>query len=143
MTQLTIGAEIGKLSNLIKRQIHDAPFGEDMCGMTPMQAQVIRFLRENRQDRFQKDIETAFSIRRSTATGILQLMEQHGLIRREAVAHDARLKKLTLTEKAVAMDERIGRQLACIEARLRRGIEEQDVALFLCVLKKMSQNLQA
>ena len=36
---------------------------------------------------------------RSTVTGVVKLMERKGLIRRESVSSDARLKKLVLTEK--------------------------------------------
>ena len=66
-------------------------------------------------DLFQKDIESAFQMRRSTATGILQLMEQHGILRREPVAHDGRLKRLVLTDRARAMDERITERMAQME----------------------------
>ena len=35
---------------------------------------------------FQRDVEAEFNIRRSTATGILQLMEKNGFLLREPVA---------------------------------------------------------
>ncbi len=35
---------------------------------------------------FQKDIEAEFNIRRSTATGILKLMEKNGFINRQTSA---------------------------------------------------------
>lgn len=38
---------------------------------------------------FQKDIEEAFNITRSSVTGVVKLMEQKGYIRRESVAGDA------------------------------------------------------
>ena len=39
---------------------------------------------------------------RSTVTGVVKLMERKGLIRRESVSSDARLKKLVLTEKGIS-----------------------------------------
>ena len=42
---------------------------------------------------FQRDVEQVFSLSRSTATGILQQLEEKGLLRRESVPSDARLKK--------------------------------------------------
>ena len=51
-------------------------------------------------DIYQKDVEKEFQIRRSTATGTLQILEKNGFIRREPVKQDARLKKLVPTDKA-------------------------------------------
>ena len=63
-----------------------------------MQGWIIGYLYQNRdKEVFQRDIQEQFSIRRSTVTGILQLMEKNGLITRSSVERDARLKKLELT----------------------------------------------
>ena len=50
-----------------------------------------------------KDIEEEFQIRKSTVTGILQLMEKNGFIYRESVEKDARLKRIVPTKKAEAV----------------------------------------
>ena len=73
--------------------------------------------RYNNRDRdiFQKDVETEFSIGRSTVTNILKLMEKKGYIRREAVPQDGRLKRLVLLDKGMALNQTM-RELA---ARLR------------------------
>ena len=80
-----IGAEIGMLHNLLRRQM--ACMTEktaNAANVTGMQAMIVHHLliHEKQGDIFQKDLENAFQMRRSTATGILQLMEQHGIIRR-------------------------------------------------------------
>ncbi len=102
-----IGAEIGMLHNLLRRQMACmTEKSANSANVTGMQAMIVHhlILREKEGDLFQKDIESAFQMRRSTATGILQLMEQHGILRREPVAHDGRLKRLVLTDRARAMD---------------------------------------
>ena len=72
---------------------------------TGMQGWIIGFLHRNEdRDMFQRDVEAEFNIRRSTATGILQLMEKTASSA-GAVAYDARLKKLVLTPKALAVHE--------------------------------------
>ena len=48
---------------------------------------------------YQKDIEQEFKVSRATASNMLQLMERKGLIVRESVSCDARLKKISLTRK--------------------------------------------
>ena len=80
-------------------------------------------------------------MRRPSATGILHLMEQNGLILRESVAHDARLKKLVPTEKAVCVSEQVDRQLAEIEKDLCQGLKRDDKILFRGLCLQMEENL--
>ena len=67
-----VGGEIHRLSHLFKRRLDDGMPQKT----TGMQARIIGFLRFNEgRELFQRDVEAEFGIRRSTATGILQLME--------------------------------------------------------------------
>ena len=61
-----IGAEIGMLGNLLKRQMvcHGGRAEPDHA--TGMQAMIIHYLSGAQEDRFQRDIETQFRFRRST-----------------------------------------------------------------------------
>jgi len=96
---------------------------------------LIGFLYDNQdQDVFQRDLQQQFSVRRSTMTGILQTMEKDGMITRKPVAWDARLKKIELTEKAIAHQEKFQQTIAAIEARLSTGLtpEEKDTFILLC-----------
>lgn len=83
-----------------------------------------------------------FRFRRSTATGILQLMEQHGLLRREPVPHDGRLKRLVLTDQALALDARIRERLRATEALMRAGISEEDLNTWFRVCGMIRANLE-
>ena len=137
-----IGAEIGMLHNLLRRQM--ACMTEKSENITGMQAMIVHHLimHENQGDIFQKDLENVFQMRRSTATGILQLMEQHGIIRREPVEHDGRLKRLALTEQARAMDKRIGERMEQMEQLLRQDITEDELKGWFAVCEKIRSNLE-
>ena len=137
-----IGAEIGMLHNLFRRQM--ACMTENSENITGMQAMIVHhlILHEKQGDLFQKDIETAFQMRRSTATGILQLMEQHGILRREPVEHDGRLKRLVLTEQARALDDRINARMEQMEQLLRQGIGEDELRSSFAVCEKIRSNLE-
>ena len=93
------------------------------------------------EDVFQRDLEEEFFIRRSTATNILQLMERNGFIIRQPVDYDARLKKLVLTEKAVALHKQIEKNIDETERAATKGISKQELATFLAVIDKMKKNL--
>ena len=97
-----IGFEFRRINNLIRRDIERSKINGEIDTSRFVHGWAIRYLYDNREKEiFQKDIEKEFSIRRSTASNILKLMEKNGLIERISVPYDARLKKLTLTKKAV------------------------------------------
>ena len=138
-----VGMEIKALSNLFRRRV-DCMVS---CSMedppTGLQAMVIRFLVDHGSegDLFQRDVETAFSMRRPTATGVLQLMEKNGLLLREPVAHDARLKRLVLTPKALQFHEDITRHLREVETLAVRGLTAEEIDTFFCLTAKIRKNL--
>ena len=138
------GHEIKMLSNLLKRQI-SSTFSEEeesIKHVTGVQARILGYLYHHReQEIFQRDIEAEFLIRRSTVTGILQLMEKNGLIYRQPVARDARLKQLMLTEKAKEEQQRIEKRIDRFEAKLTQGISEEEMETFYRVTEQMKRNL--
>ncbi len=109
---------------------------------TAYHGRIIGYLFERRDtDVFQKDIENRFGIRRSTVTKLLQLMESNGLITRTSVLSDARLKKITLTEKAVSMHEHFRHEIDCFEEALSEGITPEELDIFFSVTEKVYNNL--
>lgn len=139
-----IGFEIKTISNLMKRRAEKSTSLRNAQKLTGMHSWVIGYLYHNRDKKeiFQRDIETEFSIRRSTVTGIIQLMEKNGLIVRESVDYDARLKKLVLTPKAIALHETIEKEIIEFETLLVKGLTEEEINSFLSTLEKMKKNIE-
>ncbi len=134
--------EIMCLSNLIKRSF-DAALTERGETVTPVQGHVIRFLLNNcRRDIFQKDIENAFSYRRSTASTVLGLMEEKGLIDRVAVPYDARLKKLVLTDKAMRFAAACEAEDRRLYKKMTEGVSADEIDTVMRVLGKVKNNLK-
>lgn len=94
------------------------------------------------EDVFQRDIEKELDIRRSTATALLQLMEKKGLLTREAVSDDARLKKIVLTEKSLGIHNQIKNFLDQVERQLIKGLTDDEINTFFSVMKKISNNIK-
>ena len=141
--QKYIGHEIKVLAQLIKRSFDRNMTESPPKDATAMHSYIIGYLYHHRdRDVFQRDIEQQFHIRRSTATGILQCMEKNGCIVRRSVDYDARLKKIILTEKSVAMHEKIMALIDQTEATLMEGISEEEMDCFFRVIDKMKQNLE-
>lgn len=141
--RLPIAILIKILSNYIKRNLDSAAAQGPLKNITGTQIQIIGYIyHEAKSDVFQKDIETKYSIRRSTATGILQLMEKNGLITRESVDYDARLKKIVLTEKAHTISKQAKLNVFELEKRLTKGISTEELAVFRSIIWKMKVNLE-
>ena len=134
------GMWINILSHKLKKRMNASM---QSLGITGAQSRVMHYILVKCADGpvFQRDVESAFGLSRSTATGILQLMEKNGLILRESVASDARLKSLIPTEKAAQLDEQIGKSLHQTEQRLTNGLSSTQLALFLETAAHMSANL--
>ncbi len=139
-----IGFEIKVISNLIQRKIDSTASGRGLAKLTPMQGWIIDYIynNQNKSDIFQRDVETEFTIRRSTATGILKLMEKNGLITRIPVGFDARLKKLVLTKEAIAFHEKIVLEIEKIEAQISKGLTEQERTSFFTIMEKIKRNIE-
>jgi len=136
-----LGREIKMISNLIKRNVNPSL---ELPELTRAQGWIIGFIRmrdENGLETFQKDIEKAYEIRRSTATGILHLLEKNGYLKKQSVVEDARLKKLVLTSKAIAVNDKIIAKIEAFEAKLAEGISEEEMEVFYRVIDKMKENL--
>ncbi|MBR6477697.1 MAG: MarR family transcriptional regulator [Lachnospiraceae bacterium] len=139
-----IGFELKFTNNEIRRNL-DQRFAENgLEDLSGMQGPVIGYISWNSKDKdvFQKDIEKWFNIRRSTATVMLQAMEQKGLIEREAVPNDGRLKKIILTDKAKELNKRVNEQIEQFHRELEEGITPEEKAEFLRILDRIRENLR-
>lgn len=137
------GHELKIINNLSKRYLDKNKSIKDEENLTSMQGWIIKYIfRNENRDIFQKDIENEFSIRRSTATVILQLMEKNNLIIRESVTYDARLKKIILTEKAIEFYNTIKKDILKFEEQLIKDISEEELKIFFKVIEKMKKNLE-
>ncbi len=138
-----IGFAIRVLSNLIKRDVEKSRISLGIDPVKGINGWAIRYFYENRdKDIFQKDFESAFSIRRSTASKILKTMEQKGLIERVSVESDARLKKIIITDTAVDIHKKITAEIENREERLREGISDEELRVFFGVMKKLTANME-
>lgn len=141
--QKHVGFEIRALSNLLKRRVDNVISKKYTQNVTGIHGWIIDYIyRYNHKEIFQRDIEEEFSIRRSTATTILQLMEKNDLIVRKSVEYDARLKKLELTDKAVNLHKKICEDLKEIETQVVKGLSDEEIKTFFEVVEKIKVNLK-
>ena len=138
-----LGFEIHRSSRLVKRYMDNDATKLYIDKMTGTHGWAIGYFYHNKdRDIFQKDFEQQFNIRRSTASNILALMEKNGLITRESVPYDARLKKITLTRKAVDIHHTVESAFEKLEDTIHEGITPEELEVFYRVLDKINSNLE-
>ena len=127
---------------MLKRRLNVTLQG---LGITAIQSRVMFYIMDHCLEGpvFQRDVEQVFSLSRSTATGILQQLEEKDLLRRESVPSDARLKNLVPTPRAAELDAEVRACLRQTEVLLPRGLSEGQVQLFKETLAAMIRNLDA
>lgn len=142
LKEIHMGRLIQVLSHQMKRKsCVNSMINDD--GLTTMQKHVLKFLLLETLHKvvYQKDIEEEFQIRKSTATGMLQLLEKNGFIVRESEKKDARLKRIIPTRKAEALRPSILAHIRQSEAQLTADISEADVLICKKVLCQMLYNV--
>ena len=141
MWNYELGRNVHMLSRLLKR---NTDIEVTKYGITGVQSAMIGFIYEEtrKKDVFAKDIEKAFDLRRASSAGLIQNMEKNGLIKREMVGNDARLKKIVLTEKALELRRKLDKSIKNMEKKMLEGLTKEEVEKYLELPKKMAKNLE-
>ncbi|MDI6618849.1 MAG: MarR family transcriptional regulator [Clostridiales bacterium] len=143
MHKKIIGGEIRSLSNLLRRHVENSATFQYAKSVTGANGWIIAYIADNPdKDVFQKDLEEKFSTTRSTISKVIKLMEQKGLIERHGVSDDARLKKLVLTPKALALHQEIMNDIKNTEAILLNGFTQEEIDNLSSYIERMKNNLK-
>lgn len=137
-----VGFEIKALSNLLRRRLWSSADHHPQGMLTEIEGVLIGYLCHNpNRELYQKDLERALCIRSSTASRLLTRLEAQGLIHRSMGAKDARMKQITPTPMAQALNEEAERRIAATEAALTQGLSAEEIDQFLATAEKLKRNL--
>ena len=141
-----LGKMIGHTSILFRRHLDNAISGavaDDSGTISGRNFWILRYLDDHRdRDVFQKDLENAFKIRRSTVSKTVELMEQKQLLERESVNGDGRMKRLRLTPKADLVLAEIAKAVDELEGRVRGVYSSEDYDTLMQLLKQLCAFLE-
>lgn len=133
--------ELRNFETVLHRRIAHSMPSTDKGRLFHVQALVVNFLKENEGNRVcQRDVEAHLNIRSSSATKLLQRMEEKGFIVRTASKDDKRYKQIALTEKAERLWEIGLSKMDSVIKMLEKDVSPQEKELFLNVLKKLTSN---
>ncbi|MCD7982096.1 MAG: MarR family transcriptional regulator [Clostridiales bacterium] len=135
--------EIHVLSNRICRLLDNSPELRLLEEATGKNTWIIGYIAQNEgTDVYQRDLENQFGITRSTASKVVNRMVKKGLIERQSVPEDARLKKLVLTERSREIHQRMEAEFRDMEDTLRAGFTEREVEQLRVYFHKMQNNVK-
>lgn len=143
MNYKSMEMEMTTFINLIKRELDCS--GRKTCFEAPVipNAKFLVYLIHNQdRDVFQKDFEEAFSLRPSTISRSLRMLEEQGWIDRTVSPYDSRLKKITLTEKSLSLTDSFENALKNVFQKMMRDIPDDELESFFGTLSKMKANLE-
>lgn len=143
MQKYELGRELHSLDNLVRRYMENYGVKRRLDEITGTNGWIIGYLADHEgEDIYQKDLEKEFTVTRSTASKVINLMEQKGLVKRQSVPHDARLKKLILTDKAMEVAAMMHEDHRKMEECLTNGFSEAEIMQMLSFVKRMKDNIR-
>lgn len=102
--------------------------------LTATQMSIIDHLARTNPEVLQRDLETEFNIKRSTATLILQRMEKKGLIIRTVAKKDGRQKAVQLTIKGKKLVKSVSEYMNHQQVQLERTFSKSEITNFEKIL---------
>lgn len=140
-----LGLKLVRTANAIRRMTFNESIrsGDSAGQPTGTQEMFLAYMAtlDDSQPILQRDLEDWFNIRSSTATEILKRMESKGLIQREPVPYDKRVKKIVLTEKAKQICNENRERILATEHKIIQGISPDEIRQFQRILSKMQKNM--
>ena len=139
----SIGFHFREVNHLMERCLYLRHLKGGADKITASHGWMISYLYHNMdKEIYQKNMEMEFHMAKSTVTSILQAMERSGYITREGVAHDARLKRILLTEKGRRLYHDSEEYIRDAEKRIRGDIPAEDLEVFMRTVMQMEENLK-
>lgn len=137
--QKPLGPMLGQCAHLARERM-DARMSR--FDMTPSQTHVLLYLRQRGGQVSQGELTAHMRVRPSTVNGILDRMEEKGLVERTVSGNDARQRLVTLTPAGA---EREGQTKQCFqeaEALIARGLTREETDTLRALLSRVIHNLE-
>ena len=140
-----IGVELRRISNLTCRYFEQQSNKKLVEAITGTNGWIIGYIARKEKEGeavYQRDLEKHFGITRSTASKVVNLMVQKGLVEQRPVPEDKRLRRLMLTERAREVKQLMDEDHQRLEQTLRRGFSDDEVSTLFSLLDRLKENLE-
>ena len=136
----SLGPTLGWAAQLAKARM-DARVSQ--YDVTPAQTHVLLYLHHHGGGQvLQHELTGHMRVKPSTMNGVLDRMEEKGLVRRSVSGRDARRRLITLTEKGEEQQALFQKSFLDTEEAMVRGFTAQEREALLSLLERVIQNLK-
>lgn len=132
------GPLLGHCAHLAKEQMRARM---ERFDMTPAQTHVLLYLHENGATT-QTTLAEQMRVKAPTANGILDRMEEKGLLVRTVDGRDARRRLIRLTEKGEGLVEELRGQFILAESAILQGFDQAEQCQLKSFLQRIIKNLE-
>ena len=134
-----LGPMLGYSAHLAKERL-DARLTQ--YDVTPAQIHVLHYLHHHDNQALQGDVTAHLKVKPSTANGILDRMEEKGLLRRTISETDGRKRLITLTEKGASLQTECRQLFFETEELMLGSLTEEEQVLLFGLLRRVINNLE-
>lgn len=125
-----------------KKLFQEAKLQEIKRPPSPLQAKILKYILDHKEEVVcGKDLENYFHISKATISEVLMAMEKRAIIKRISMPHDARSKRIVLTDTSLERFQELEKNFQTINDELLHDVSEEELAVFLTVLQKMKNNI--
>lgn len=134
-----LGPALGRCAHLAKARL-EARLSQ--YGITPVQAHVLLYLFRSGGEASQREVTAFLKVKPSTANGVLDRMEEKGLLIRSISQNDARQRRIRLTPQGQDQQALLREDFDRFEALLVEGFTAEEQTLFRGLLRRIMENLE-
>ena len=110
--------------------------------VTPVQTHVLLYLFHHGGQAPQCQLTAFLKVKPSTANGILDRLEEKGMVERSVSGADARRRFITLTDKGRQQQALFRKNFQAAEEQMLRGLTPEEVETFRTLLGRIIRNLE-
>ncbi len=109
--------------------------------VSPMQCRTLTYLHEAEGEVNQKQLERHLMVKPSTVNGIVDRLEEKGMLRRTASPSDGRCRLLALTPQGMQFYDKFTAIVQEVNDRLEKDFSPEEVQLLTSLLLRVAKNL--
>lgn len=134
-----LGPTLGWAAQLAKARMDARVSRYDV---TPAQTHVLLYLQRHGGQAPQCELTGYLRVKPSSMNGVLDRMEEKGLVRRSISGRDARRRLITVTEKGARQQALFQQSFLDVEKAMVRGFTPPEREALLALLERVIQNLK-
>lgn len=109
--------------------------------LTPMQCRTLTYLHEAHHEVNQKMLEQFLLVKPSTVNGIVDRLEEKGMLQRQSSLSDGRCRILCLTERGRTFQEELNAIVRQVTRQMEQGFTLEELDTLKSYLLRVARNL--